>query len=184
MEQPKEWVLVNQESFIFVEWGKVLLLSLLLGMMFRGYAQALGTVNDKEGALSVILNPMSILTTATNSVVERTDQLFGGVIRVGNELTRSVSIIRDSIQNVAQLLRTLFTIITAFVIRFTKILQGIMGSLLGSFQNMKQILNGLMETAGVIIYTAETGVNLSQSVMNGPPGKAMRTMADLINALS
>lgn len=184
MENTKEWVLVNQKSFVFVEWGKVLLLSLLLGMIFRGYAQAIGASKDKEGALSLLLNPMQILNTATNSVVERTDQLFDGVIQVGNELTRNVSIIRESIQSVARLLRTLFTIITTFVIRFTKILQGIMGSLLGSFQNLKQILTNLIETAGVIIYTAETGVNLSQSVMNGPPGKAMRTMADLINALS
>lgn len=184
MEKTREWILINQESFVFVEWGKVLLLSILLGMIFRGYAQAIGVSKDKEGALSLLMNPMQILNTATDSVVERTDQLFGGVMKVGNELTRSVSVIRESIQSVAQLLRTLFTIITAFVIRFTKILQGIMGSLLGSFQNMKQILNSLMETAGVIIYTAETGVNLSQSVMNGPPGKAMRTMADLINALS
>jgi phage-related protein len=184
MDRSKEWVLGSQESFMFVEWGKVLLLSILLGMMFRGYAQAIGASKGKDGALSLILNPMQILNTATESVIDRTDQLFSGVIRVGNELTTSVSVIRDSIHNIATLLRTLFTIITAFVIRFTKILQGIMGSVLGTFQNVRQILTSLMETAGVIIYTAETGVNLSQSVMNGPPGRAMRTMADLINALS
>jgi hypothetical protein len=184
MDSTREWVLGNQESFVFVEWGKVLLLSILLGMMFRGYAQAIGASKNKDGALSLILNPMQILNTATESVVDRADQLFSGVIRVGNELTNSVVIIRESIQSIATLLRTMYTLITAFVIRFTKILQGIMGSLLGSFQNLKQILTSLMETAGVIIYTADTGVNLSQSVMNGPPGKAMRTMADLINALS
>lgn len=179
----KEWVLINQPSFIFVEWGKVFLLSILIGMTIRGYAQAIGAMKGKDGSLSLLMNPMLILTTATNATVERTDQLFGGVMRVGNELTQSVSVIRDSITSVATLLRELFTIITAFVIRFTKILQGVMGSALGIFQNMKQILNSLMETAGVIIYTAETGVNLSQSVMNGPPGKAMKTMANLINAL-
>jgi hypothetical protein len=184
MESPKEWILVNQDSFVFVEWGKVLLLSILIGMMFRGYAQALGASKGEDNALSLLLNPMKILNTATESVVDRADQLFGGVIKVGNELTNSVSVIRDSIQSVATLLRTLYTLITSFVIRFTKILQGIMGSLLGSFQNLKQILTSLMETAGVIIYTADTGMKLSQSVMNGPPGKAMRSMADLINALS
>lgn len=180
----QEWVLTQQPSIVFVEWGKVLILSIVLGITVRGYAQAIGLRKGKDDALTLITNPMLILTTATNAVVDRTDQLFSGVIRVGNELTESVKIIRDSIQAVAVLLRTMYTLITSFVIRFIKILQGIIGSALGTFQNVKQILTSLMETAGVIIYTAETGVNLSQSVMNGPPGRAMKVMADLINALS
>lgn len=177
------WILESPSEFIFVEWGKVLILSMLLGMIIRGYSQSIGAAKGKDSALKMIMNPMMIMTTATNAVVDRTDKLFGGVMRVGNELTNSVGVIRDSIQQTAMLLRTMFTLITSFVIRFTRILQGVMGSALGIFQNIKQILRSLMETTGVIMYTAETGVNLSQSVMNGPPGQAMKVMANIINAL-
>lgn len=180
--EASSWKLVPQKSFVFVEWGKVLILSILLGVTVRGYAQAIGA---KQGnGLSLITDPMKIITTATDAVTARTDKLFEGVIRVSDELTDSVVVIRDSLSQTALLLRTFFTMTTSFVIRFTKILQGIIGSATGILQNIRQILMSLMETAGVIIYTAETGMNLSGSVMNGPPGQAMKVMTDLINTLS
>jgi hypothetical protein len=168
----------------FADWGKILILAILLGMGVRGYSEALKLNKGDDNAISMIMNPMMILNTAGEAVVERTDQLFEGVIKVGNELSSSVGIIRETIVETSQLLRTMFTLSTSFIIRFQKILQGLIGSGLGILQNIKNTLNSLMETMGVIIFTMDTGMNLSKSVMNGPPGKAMKTMTELINKLS
>lgn len=177
----RNWVFQEKGYDTFLDWGKVLLLGILLAMGVHGYANFSKTEN--EGAFELITNPMMILSTATEAVIDRTNQLFGGVIKVGNELTSSVEIIKESLQSIATLLRAFYSMVTAFIIRFQKILQGLLGSALGIFGNIKHLLQSLMETSSVVIYTAETGVNLSQSVMNGPPGQAMRKMADLINAL-
>lgn len=181
MEQ--NWEFQTKGYDTFLDWGKVLLLGILLAMGVHGYANTSASVSEKDGAFALITNPMLILTTATEAVIDRTNQLFTGVIKVGNELTESVEIIKETLQSIATLLRAFYSMVTAFVIRFQKILQGVLGSALGLFGTIKNLLQSLMETSSVVIYTAETGVNLSQSVMNGPPGQAMRKMADLINAL-
>jgi phage-related protein len=167
----------------FANWGKILILAIILGMGVRGYAEALKFNKGDDNAISLIMNPMMILNTAGEAVVKRTDQLFEGVIKVGNELTSSIGVIRETIFGVSQMLRSLYGMVTSFVIRFQQLLQGVMGSALGIFTNIRNILTSLMETMGVVMYTMDSGMNLSKSVMNGPPGQAMKTMADLINKL-
>lgn len=154
-------------------WGSTFFLIILVTMGIKGASAALS---------GSIPNPGMITTAAGSAVVERTDQLFDGVVKVGEELSSSVSSIRQSLVESADTMRTFFTMTTSFVITFQKMLQGLIGSALNIVTTIKGILNSLFDTMTILVYTITTSMNLIGSVDNGPPGSAMRTMINIINA--
>lgn len=166
-------------------WGILLIFAAILSMGVRGYAEttsSAGASGDRS-KMDLLLNPAGILTIAGEAVVSRVDQLFEGVIDVGKELSESIVVIRQSLEDLASLLRTFFKMVTSFVISFQKMLQGLVGSALNIVTVIKGILASLMDTMTVLVYTITTSMNLVGSVENGPPGRAMRAMVDVINSL-
>jgi hypothetical protein len=154
-------------------WGSMFFLILLVAIGIKGGASV---------ASGVIPNPGIIATAAGKAVVDRTNILFEDVTKVGDELSSSIGSIRESLVQAAQTMRTFFTMITSFVISFQKMLQGLVGSALNIITVIKGILNSLFDTMTILIYTITTAMNLVGSVDNGPPGSAMRTMINIINA--
>ena len=154
-------------------WGSMLFFIVIVTMGVKGGSAA---------ASGMIPNPGMIVDAAGTAVVKRVDDLFEDVTKVGEELSGSVSAIRKSLVQAAQTMRTFFTMITNFVISFTKMLQGLMGSALNMVTTIKGILNSMFDTMSILVYTINTSMNLVGSVDNGPPGAAMKTMVGLINA--
>lgn len=166
-------------------WGTMLILSVLLAMGVRGYAEATKSsgTTGKRSNMSLLMNPAEIITIAGEAVVDRVDKLFGDVMEVGKELGDSVSIIKQTLVSLSTLLRTFFKMATSFVISFQRMLQGLLGSALNLLTVIKGLLSSLMDTMTVLVYTIKSAMNLVGSVDNGPPGHAMRAMIDVINAL-
>jgi len=143
---------------------------------------SMGVKGGSSVASGDIPNPGMIVDAAGKAVVGRVNVLFEDVVKVGEELSESIVSIRSSLVQAAQTMRTFFTMVTSFVVSFTKMLQGLMGSALNMVTVIKGLLNSLFDTMTVLVYTINTSMNLVGSVDNGPPGRAMRTMIGIINA--
>lgn len=154
-------------------WGAVFFFVILVAMGVKGGAAA---------SSGMIPNPGMIVTAAGTAVVDRTNKLFEGVTKVGEELASSVESIRDSLVQAANTMRTFFSMSTSFIIGFQKMLQGLIGSALNIVTVIKGIMNSMFDTMTVLVYTITTAMNLVGSVDNGPPGSAMKTMISIINA--
>ena len=166
-------------------WGVLLIFSTILAMGIRGYAETTSAsgASGERSKLDLLLNPAGLMTVAGEAVVSRVDTLFDGVIEVGKELSESIVVIRKSLEDLASVLRTFFKMTTSFIIGFQRMLQGLVGSSLNIITVIKGILSSLMDTMTVLVYTITTSMNLVGSVENGPPGRAMRAMIDVINTL-
>jgi hypothetical protein len=154
-------------------WGAMFIFIMLVTIGLKGGAAA---------ATGNIPNPGMIVDAAGKAVVDRVDVLFEDVTKVGEELSDSIVSIRNSLVQAAQTMRTFFTMVTSFVISFSKMLQGLMGSALNMVTVIKGLLNSLFDTMTILVYTITTSMNLIGSIDNGPPGHAMKTMIGIINA--
>jgi hypothetical protein len=167
-----------------VHWIILYLLIMILGMMFTAYlkVQAESSSQNGGGGLDLIMSPFKLFQVAGNAVTNEVGTQFKEVGNGMSVISAGMGAIQESIKGLQTIVRTFYTMINTFVDSFQRQLMGLFTGIFGAVGKIKLIFMSIGDTMTAMMYILMTSLNLSNSIMNGPPGKAMKSMVDIANA--
>jgi len=163
-----------------VGWLVFIMFGLLLSMSIQANIASQST--DKNNSFQFLTNPASIFGAISGATEEVVKSSFGEISSLLNVLVQTAGIIGDSLDSIRNIVRQFFVMINGFASIAQQQIQGLINAVISLSQSMKRIFTSMMSMFTILIYTLMTGLNLSSSVMNGPPGQAMRAMESIVRA--
>jgi hypothetical protein len=167
-----------------IHWIIIYILMFIVGSIVTAFSQ-IETASSTEnggGSLDLLLSPFKIFQVAGQAVTSEVGKQFQEVGSGMNVISSAMGTIQESIKGLQTIVRTFYTMINTFVDAFQRQLMGLFTGIFGAVGKIKLIFMSIGDTMTAMMYILMTSLNLSNSIMNGPPGRAMKSMVNIANA--
>jgi hypothetical protein len=179
MEVPVENVSWNPD--MVVHWIMVYILMWILGVILATYFRIQADA-DGGGALELLMSPAKIFQITGGAITSEVGTQFKEVGSAMGVVSTGMGAIQESIVGLQSIVRTFYTMIGTFVDSFQRQLSGLFSGIFGMVNKIKLIFMSIGDTMTAMMYILMTSLNLSTSILAGPPGQAMKSMIGIANA--